>query len=115
MPVLTDIPFSLDTSSLMTRLRVAPESEDARALDELVRRAEKIGNPKAVRDATDVGSSLLGQLATLQWWPKFLVPLAFLGIASFMTGIALEFASIPGILDRRIAVLKQAIPLMAGK
>ena len=73
------------------------------------------GNPKAVRDAADVGSSLLSQLTTLQWWPKFLVPLAFLGVASFMTGIALEFASIPGILDRRMAVLKQAIPLMAGK
>jgi len=48
MPVLTDIPFSLDTNSLMARLRVAPESGDARALDELVRLAERIGNPKAV-------------------------------------------------------------------
>ncbi len=73
------------------------------------------GNAKAVRDGAAAGSSLLGQLATLQSWPKFLVPLAFLGVASFMTGIALEFASIPGIIDRRIAVLKQAIPLMAGK
>jgi hypothetical protein len=72
-------------------------------------------NAKAVRDAADAGSPLLGQLATLQSWPKFLVPLAFLGVASFMTGIALEFASIPGIIDRRIAVLKKAIPLMAGK
>jgi len=73
------------------------------------------GNAKAVRDAAEVGTSLLGQLAILQSWPKFLVPLAFLGVASFMTGIALEFASIPRILDRRIAVLKQTIPLMAGK
>lgn len=72
-------------------------------------------NAKAARDAAGVGSSLLGQLATLQWWPKLLVPLAFLGVASFMTGIALEFAAIPGILDRRIAVLKQAVPLMGGK
>lgn len=73
------------------------------------------GNAKAVRDAAVVGDSLLGQLSTLQAFPKFLVPLAFLGVASFMTGIALEFASIPGILDRRIAVLKQAVPLMGSK
>ena len=66
-------------------------------------------------DAAVVGDSLLGQLSTIQAIPKFLVPLAFLGVASFMTGIALEFASIPGILDRRIAVLKQAVPLMGGK
>jgi hypothetical protein len=72
-------------------------------------------NAKAARDAAGIGSPLLGQLTTLQWWPKLLVPLAFLGVASFMTGIALEFAAIPGILDRRIAVLKQAVPLMGGK
>ena len=70
---------------------------------------------KAVRDAAEVGSPLLGQLTTLQWWPKFLVPLAILGVASFMTGIALEFAAIPGIIDRRTVVLKQALPLMGGK
>lgn len=73
------------------------------------------GNAKAVRDAAEVGDPLLGQLTTLQAFPKFLVPLAILGVASFMTGIALEFASIPGILDRRIAVLKQAVPLMGSK
>lgn len=69
---------------------------------------------KAVRDAATVGSALLRDLTTISWWPKLLVPLAFLGVASFMTGIALEFAAIPGILDRRIAALKQALPLMAS-
>jgi hypothetical protein len=73
------------------------------------------GSAKAVRDAAEVGSPLLGQLTTVQWWPKLLVPLAFLGVASFMTGIALEFAAIPAIIDRRVEVLKQAVPLMAGK
>jgi hypothetical protein len=73
------------------------------------------GNAKVARDMAVSGDSLLTQLATLQALPKILVPLAFLGVASFMTGIALEFASIPGILDRRIAVLKQAVPLMGGK
>ncbi len=73
------------------------------------------GNAKAVRDAATVGSALLGQLTTLAWWPKLLEPLIFLGVASFMIGIAMEFAAIPGILDRRIEVLKQAVPLMGKK
>jgi hypothetical protein len=62
-----------------------------------------------------LGSSLLGDLATLSAWPKILAPLTFLGVSSFMVGIALEFAAIPGILDRRISVLKEALPLMASK
>lgn len=73
------------------------------------------GNAKAVRDAAEIGSPLLGQLTTLQWWPKLLLPLAIFGVASFMTGIALGFAAIPDIIDRRTAVLKQALPLMGGK
>jgi hypothetical protein len=73
------------------------------------------GNAKSVRDTAVAGDLLLAQLSTLQALPNFLVPLAFLGVASFMTGIALEFAAIPKLLDRRIAVLKQAVPLMGGK
>jgi hypothetical protein len=69
-------------------------------------------NPKAVRDAADVGSALLGQLTTLAWWPMLLEPLIFLGVAAFMVGIALLFSAIPGILDRRIEGLKKALPLM---
>ena len=70
------------------------------------------GNAKAVRDAAEVGTPLLAQLTTLAWWPKLLVPLTFLGVASFMLGIALEFAAIPGIIERRTGVLTQAVPLM---
>ena len=73
------------------------------------------GNAKTVRDTAAIGSDLLGNLATLQSVPKWLVPLAFLGVASFMTGIALEFAAIPDMIDRRTKVLKQAVPLMAKK
>ena len=54
-------------------------------------------------------------MATLAWWPKLLVPLTFLGVASFMLGIALEFAAIPGIIERRTDVLTQAVPLMGKK
>lgn len=73
------------------------------------------GNAKAARDAAEVGSALLGQLTTLAWWPKLILPLTFLGVAFFMVGIAMEFASIPTILDRRIAGLKKAVPLMGRK
>lgn len=69
-------------------------------------------NAKAARDAAAVGSSLLGSLTTLAWWPKLLLPLTIFGIASFMVGIAMEFAAIPDILQRRIDVLKRAVPLM---
>lgn len=72
-------------------------------------------NAKAVRDGAEVGSVLLSQLTTLAWWPKLLLPLTFLGVASFMLGIALQFAAIPGILDRRTDVLVKAVPLMGNK
>lgn len=72
-------------------------------------------NAKTARDAAEVGSALLAQLTTLAWWPKLLLPLTFLGVASFMVGIALEFAAIPRILERRGEMLKQALPLMAGE
>lgn len=70
---------------------------------------------KAVRDAAEIGTPLIAQLTTLSWWPKLLLPLTFLGVASFMLGIAMEFAAIPGILDRRIEILTQAVPLMGKK
>jgi len=70
------------------------------------------GNAKAARDAAEIGSVLVASLSNLAFWSKFLPPLVFLGVASFMAGIALEFHAIPRILDRRIDVLKQAVPLM---
>ena len=72
-------------------------------------------NAKLVRDAAVVGDSLLTDLAVISSWPKILAPLTFLGVASFMVGIALGFASIPAILDRRLEVLKQALPQMSSK
>ena len=72
-------------------------------------------NAKATRDAAEVGSVLLGQLTTLAWWPKLLPPLLFLGAASFMVGIAMEFAAIPDILDRRTDILTRAVLLMGKK
>ncbi|MGB3716235.1 MAG: hypothetical protein WA996_17580 [Candidatus Promineifilaceae bacterium] len=72
-------------------------------------------NAKVVRDAAVVGESLLTDLTAISSWPKILAPLTFLGVASFMVGIALEFAAIPAIIDRRTEALKKALPLMAAK
>jgi hypothetical protein len=46
--ILSDIPFSLDAASLGERMCLAPESADARALEKLIRLAEKTARPKAV-------------------------------------------------------------------
>jgi len=48
MHVLTEIPYSLDTTALMAQLQIDPSSEDAEDLDELVRTAERIGRPRAI-------------------------------------------------------------------
>ena len=70
------------------------------------------GNAKAVRDAADAGSALLGQLQTLNVIPRWLEPLTFLGVASFMLGIALEFSTIPSLLRNRGQVLSATFPLI---
>ena len=68
------------------------------------------GNAKAARDAAEVGSALLGQLNTLTVTPRWLEPLTFLGVASFMLGIALEFSAIPNILKNRGQVMSICFP-----
>jgi hypothetical protein len=68
------------------------------------------GNAKVVRDAAEAGSALLGQLNTLAATPRWLEPLTFLGVASFMLGIALEFSAIPNILKNRGQVMSICFP-----
>ena len=67
-------------------------------------------NAKAARDAAEAGSAVLGQLNTLASTPRWLEPLTFLGVASFMLGIALEFSAIPNILKNRGQVMSICFP-----
>lgn len=67
-------------------------------------------NAKAARDAAEAGSAVLGQLNTLAVTPRWLEPLTFLGVASFMLGIALEFSAIPNILKNRGQVMAICFP-----
>ncbi len=71
------------------------------------------GNAKAARDAAVAGSVLLGQQGTLTTIPRWLVPLTFLGAASFIVGIALEFSSIPALLKNRGQVMSACFPYIA--
>jgi len=67
-------------------------------------------NAKAVRDAAQPGSPLLGQLRLLEAVPRWLEPLAFLGVASFIVGIALIFSAIPTMLRQRGELLGDCFP-----
>ena len=67
-------------------------------------------NAKAARDAAESGSTLLGNLGTLTTIPRWLAPLKFVGVAFFMTGIALEFSTIPYVLSNRGEVLSVCFP-----
>jgi hypothetical protein len=72
-------------------------------------------NAKATRDAAAAGSDLLGQLKTLQSVARWLEPLIFLGVASFMVGISLEFSMIPALLKNRGTVMKACFPIIVQK
>ncbi len=68
------------------------------------------GNAKTARDAAEVGSALLRQLVVLTSTPRWLEPFIFVGVASFMLGIALEFSSIPALLRNRGQVMSACFP-----
>lgn len=68
---------------------------------------------KADRNAAAAGSELLGELNEIKTFPRWVAPMKFLGVAAFMVGIALEFATIPRILNRRGDVLSRAVPVIA--
>jgi hypothetical protein len=73
------------------------------------------GNAKIARDSAEVGSVLIGQLQVLTVTPRWLEPLLFVGVASFMLGIALEFSAIPALLKNRGDVMKICFPLIADQ
>jgi hypothetical protein len=72
-------------------------------------------NTKESRDSAAVGDALLGDLETLTVTPRWLEPLTFLGVASFMVGIALAFSTIPNLLSNRGQVLNVCFPILVKK
>ena len=51
-------------------------------------------NSKAVRDAAEAGSKMLSQQGSIEATKNWLLPLAFLGIATFIAGFGFAFANI---------------------
>ncbi len=72
-------------------------------------------NAKTARDAAEIGSLLLTQLGTLATVPRWLEPLTFVGVASFMVGIALAFSSIPNLLKNRGQIMSVCFPYIVRK
>ncbi len=66
-------------------------------------------------DTAALGNELLPDLESLQATPRWKEPLAFLGIASFMTGIALAFSSIPNLLRQRGQAMREAFRHMENQ
>lgn len=73
------------------------------------------GNAKVVRDAAEAGTTLQGQLVALSATPRWLEPALFVGVASFMLGIALAFSSIPGLLKNRGEIMSLCFPILVEK
>lgn len=72
-------------------------------------------NAKEMRDTALAGSAQLSQLQTLTAIPRWLEPLTFLGVASFMVGIALEFSTIPKLLQNRGQLMSLCFPILVEK
>lgn len=77
--------------------------------------AEIFANDKAVRDAAAAGSTLLadqGRVAALHAWA---LPLLFLGLASMLSGIALEFWAIWVEVRRRVTATREMLVAVQGR
>ncbi len=55
MEILSNISVDWDLGQVLSRLRVAPESEDAEQVEELLDQVERTANPKAIYDLCYVG------------------------------------------------------------
>lgn len=71
------------------------------------------GSAKVTRDAAEIGSALLAQLVAITATPRWLEPLTFVGLGSFIFGIALAFSTIPRLLANRGRLMAATFPLIA--
>ncbi len=69
-------------------------------------------NPKAVRDAADVGSALLARQGDLATYPLWVQPFKFLGISILITGILTAFWGVLRSIRVRGEAMVDSIPLL---
>ena len=67
-------------------------------------------NSKAVRDAAQAGSRILSQLGTIEATKDWLLPFAFVGIATFIAGFGFAFANILRNVRLRGGTMAAALP-----
>ena len=69
-------------------------------------------NSKSVRDAAEAGSGLLSQQGTIEAFKDWVLPFAFLCLATFMLGFGLAFADILKNVRLRGDTMAAALPLI---
>jgi hypothetical protein len=67
-------------------------------------------NGKAVRDAAEAGAGVLSQLGSIEAVKDWVLPFAFLGIATFILGFAFAFGNILRNIRLRGGTMALALP-----
>ncbi len=67
-------------------------------------------NTKAVRDAAEAGSGILSQQGSIEAFNDWLLPFAFLGIATFIAGFGFAFANILRNVRLRGSTMSATLP-----
>ncbi|MDA1129690.1 MAG: hypothetical protein O2913_13500 [Chloroflexi bacterium] len=70
---------------------------------------------KPVRDAAEAGSGLLSQLAIIQGIKAWLIPLSFLGMATYLLGFGFAFANILQNVRLRGDTMAAALPELKAR
>lgn len=69
-----------------------------------------LSNTKAVRDGAEAGSGILSQLGSIEAVKDWVLPLAFVGLASFLLGFGFAFANILGNVRLRGNTMAAVLP-----
>ena len=67
-------------------------------------------NPKAVRDAADAASGILSQQGSIEAVKDWVLPLAFLGLGTFILGFGFAFANILANVRLRANTMAALLP-----
>ena len=67
-------------------------------------------NSKAVRDAAEAGSGVLSQQGSIEAVQNWVLPLAFVGVATFIAGFGFAFANILRNVQLRGNTMAAALP-----
>ena len=69
-------------------------------------------NSKAVRDAAEAGSGIFSQLGSIEAVEAWVLPLAFVGLATFIAGFGFAFANILSNIRLRANTMAAALPAL---